>query len=114
MTLNNLFGKPFFANWVVYVGISLVIFAAVSSNSSNMAVYFIVGLGTFLSGQKKYDKFHELDKKVAVLFSFFWLLLIVGKFFRGMPLLTIVFSVILLGLVLWNLINLFRTGHDQK
>ena len=111
MTLNKLFEKPLFSNWVVYVGISLVIIAAVSSNSGNMAVYFIVGLGAFLSGQKRHDKFHELDKRAVLLFSSFWLLLIVGKLFMGMPLVNIVFSGVLAVLVLWNLVNLFRTGH---
>lgn len=89
----------------------MVIVAAVSSNSGNMAVYFIVGLGAFLSGQKRHEKFHELDKMAVLLFSSFWLLLIVGKLFMGMPLMNVVFSSILAVLVLWNLVNLFRTGH---
>lgn len=111
MTLNKLFEKPLFSNWIVYVGISLIIIAAVSSNSGNMAVYFIVGLGAFLSGQKRHDKFHELGKKAVLSFSSFWLLLIVGKLFMGMALMNVVFSSILAVLVLWNLFNFFRTDH---
>lgn len=92
----------------------MVIFAAVSCNSSNMVVYFIVGFGDFLSGQKRHDKFHELDKRAALLFSSFWLLLIVGKFFMGMPLINVIFSGILAVLVLLNLFIFFRSGHLYK
>ena len=111
MSLNKPVKEPFFSNWVTYVGILLVIVAAVSSNSSNMAVYLIIGFGAFLIGQKQHDKFHEIDKWVALLFSVFELLIIVGKLFRGIPLMNVVFSVFFAVLVLWNLVNLFRTGH---